>query len=206
MSGSENRPLRLAVLGGTFDPIHTGHMMIAKTFLRRLEPDKLLLIPTRTPPHKGTAQTDARHRFNMCVLAAGELGEVCEASDIELLREGKSYSIDTVRELLCRYPGAEIFLIVGADMFMSLETWYRAQELFKLATFCTVARDGVDTDRLTEYSKHLETLGARCIIEPFEPVDISSTQLRIAAKSGNIPKNAVCKPVLDYIKANKLYI
>lgn len=206
MSESAKRPLRIAMFGGTFDPIHVGHMMIARTFLQKIVPDKLLLVPTRTPPHKADTQTSAQHRLNMCSLAAKELGENCFASDIELLREGKSYSYDTVCELMRIYPEAEIYMIVGADMFMTLETWHEAQKLISLVTFCTVARDEFDCEQLAEYGKHLDELGARYIIEPVEPLDMSSTEIRLAAKKGEIPEGAVCESVKNYITANKLYI
>lgn len=205
MSECAKKPLRIAMFGGTFDPIHIGHLMIAQTFLRRLAPDKLLLIPTRTPPHKKDAKTSGEHRLKMCALAAKELGENCEASDIELAREGKSYSVDTAEELLRIFPNSELFMIVGADMFMSLESWHEAEKLFKLATFCTVARDNVDLEQLTAYGKKLEKLGAKYIIEPVEPLDMSSTQIRLAAKMGDIPENSVSEAVKNYIQANKLY-
>lgn len=197
--------MRIGMLGGTYDPIHNGHLMLGKKFASLLELDKILIIPTGTPPHKKASQTPARRRLKMCRLAAKDLGELYEASDIEIVRKGKSYSYLTLCELHEKYPGSEFFLIMGADMFMTLETWYRFDDLKELATFCTVARNDISTQELEEYAKKLESLGCRCCVTDVEQVDISSTMIREKISNGEPITGFVPESVEKYILKKRLY-
>ena len=110
----------VAMYGGSFNPIHTGHIQLAQYFVSELGLEKLLLIPDNTPPHKSSsAMVSPRHRYNMCLLAAENLPKI-EVSDIELKRQGKSYTVDTLIQLSKIYKNSQLFLIMGADMFLSL--------------------------------------------------------------------------------------
>ena len=133
--------MRIGVYGGTFNPIHTGHVRLAQSYLEALSLDKILVIPANIPPHKRAKQLlPGDVRMELCRLACGE-DERLEVTDIELKREGSSFTVDTLRELKVIYPGAELYLIVGSDMFLTMETWRESGEIFRLCTICTGARE-----------------------------------------------------------------
>ena len=111
---------RIAMFGGTFNPIHNAHINLALAFIKKLKLDKLLLIPTGVPPHKTDLDIIyGEHRLNMCRLAVQDYKKI-EVSDIEVKRGGKSYTADTLRQLKEIYPDSEFFVIMGADMYMTL--------------------------------------------------------------------------------------
>lgn len=197
--------MKIGMLGGTFDPIHLGHIMLGKQFAMQLGLDKVLIIPTATPPHKAAAATPPEMRLEMCRLAAEYAGDVFEASDIEQRRQGKSYSFYTLTQLKQEYPGSELFLIVGADMFMTMETWYRFDELKELATFCTVPRDDISADQLGEYALKLDRLGCRSMVTDVVLFPVSSTMVRRAAQKGEPLAGMVPPQVEDYITKHNLY-
>ena len=170
--------MRIGIYGGTFNPIHTGHVRLAQSCLDALSLDKILVIPANIPPHKRAKQLlpgDAR--MELCRLACGNDPRL-EVTDIELRREGSSYTVDTLRELKALYPGAQLFLIVGSDMFLTLETWKESSEIFRLCTICTGAREEGEERTLQEKQQMLESLGASCIVMQLPVFDISSTEIR----------------------------
>ncbi len=195
--------MRIAMLGGTFDPIHYGHIQLGQRFADLLELDKVLVIPTRTPPHKKSAVTDGAHRLEMCRLASEYAGEVFEASDIELQRDGLSYSYYTLASLHELYPDCELYMLIGADMFVTLDTWYRSDGLRELATFCTVPRADISEEELWKKAEQLE--GWKTVISNEPLIQVSSTQLREAAAKGEPLSGFVPPAVEDYIKKNGLY-
>ena len=127
---------RIGIYGGTFNPPHIGHLQAAKQAVKALGLSKLLLIPAYAPPHKaalpGNSPT-ARQRLEMLRIAASDCPEI-EVSDLELEREGISYSCETVRELKRQYPNAELVLLMGTDMFLSFDTWMHPEEILKNAS------------------------------------------------------------------------
>ena len=134
---------RIGIYGGTFNPPHMGHVHVARHAIGALCLDKLLIIPSSTPPHKAlTADSptpDDRLRMLQMTFAGEEKAEV---SDLELQRGGVSYTFDTVKTLQSQYPNAELFLLVGTDMLLSFDRWYRYKELLSmvtLAVFCVIA-------------------------------------------------------------------
>ena len=123
---------KIAMYGGSFDPIHNAHVNIAQAFIKKLKLDKLLFIPAGQAPHKaGSDAAPDRHRLAMCELAVTNVKKA-EVSDIELKRQGKSYTADTLSELSQLYPDSELYLIMGADMFMTLDTWYKPDSPYKI--------------------------------------------------------------------------
>ena len=115
--------MRIGIYGGTFNPIHRGHLTAARAAMDALGLDRLLLIPASVPPHKALPQgsADAADRLEMAALACAQLGPVAQALDIELHRTGPSYTVDTLRQLRMEHPEDELWLLMGTDMFLSLE-------------------------------------------------------------------------------------
>ena len=144
--------MKIGIYGGTFDPIHRGHMAAAQTAAKLLELDKLLLIPAGIPPHKHKSSGGANgaQRMEMTSIAADrlDLKIPVEVLDLELKREGKSYTSDTLRELRKQYPKDELWLLMGTDMFLTLQNWHEPKTIMKLAKICAFGRTESDGEEL----------------------------------------------------------
>lgn len=197
--------MKTAMFGGTFDPIHNGHVALVKCFADLLELDRVYIVPTKTPPHKATSQTPGEMRLEMCRLAL-EDDERLEACDIELNREGTSYTFYTVRTLMEQEPDvSRIYLITGADMFLTLTSWHRFDELKHLVVFCTVPRDDVSADELRTHAEFLESLDCRTFVADMALVRVSSTEVRRRAAEG-LPLDDLVPPSVErYIIEHGLY-
>lgn len=196
---------KIAMYGGSFDPIHDGHTAVAAAFVKKLKLDKLLFIPTAQPPHKsGSPMASAEDRLAMCRLAAKNVKKA-EVSDIEIRRSGKSYTVDTLRELSELYPDSELFLIMGADMFTTFLEWRQPEEIMKLAALCTVPRNDEDVTLLSEYGEKYKAMGAQVCILDMKKIDISSTGIRRHVYEDKNISKLVCGDVERYIYANYLY-
>ena len=148
-------PKRVAVFGGTFDPIHEGHVQLALQFARRLKLDEVLLVPTFVPPHKLKADmAAAEDRLAMCRLVAAAHPKL-KVSDMEITRGGASFTVDTLETLEGQYPGTEWYLITGADMFLTLGTWWRFEDIAELAVLCAAPRGAVTFAQLRAYALSL---------------------------------------------------
>ena len=198
--------MKTGIYGGTFNPIHNGHLHIVEEFRRGLGLDRVLLIPAHVPPHKTAPDlASAGERFAMCRLAA-QGKPWLELSDIEMRREGKSYTAETLEELSALYPQDQFYLLMGEDMFLTLGRWYRPETIFSLASVCTTPRspDGLDALR----QKALEYTGqfqARCFLEHIPYLPISSTQVRQAVARGEDVSGLVPQAVAAYMKERGLY-
>ena len=201
--------MKIGVYGGTFNPIHTGHMAAAKFAMEYLQLDLLYLIPAGLPPHKALAENtpDAEHRLNMTRLAAGAIGKNVKALDIELRRTGKSYTLDTLRDLRAEHPDDELYFFMGTDMFLTFHKWYKPEEIARLCTICAFGRSEADTEELFAVQREFlrDTLGANVITLVLPKiVEISSTQLREKLETGDAA--AYLHPaVYGYILREKLY-
>ena len=200
------KPRKLAILGGTFNPIHNGHLHLLAEYRRLLMPDLTLLIPTRVPPHKLARLASEEDRMAMCRLAVAGMAQV-EVSDLEFRREGPSYTADTLDELAGIYgEDAALYFIVGSDMFLSLESWYDFQRIFRRATLCAAARTLEDRARLQGYADRLrERYGARSIVSPLDVLVVSSTELRDKLARGEDVSALLPAPVERYIREKGLY-
>ncbi|MEM1483931.1 nicotinate (nicotinamide) nucleotide adenylyltransferase [Oscillospiraceae bacterium PP1C4] len=197
--------MRTGVFGGTFNPVHNGHIKLAQTYLCALQLDRLLVIPTHVPPHKTNAQLiDGAYRLEMCRLAFADT-PVCQVSDIEVNRSYKSYTVDTLEQLKLQSPQDELYLIMGSDMFETLTEWYRWERIIELAVICAGAREPNLREKLELHLTKLEALGARCKLVELEPVVVSSTEVRERVRSGQEIRSLVPAAVADYIAQNKLY-
>lgn len=197
--------MRIGFFGGTFNPPHNGHLHLARRWSDRLALDKFLIIPTGTPPHKEASDVPGEMRLEMCRIAAAESGGLLEVSDFEVRRSGKSYSVITLSALHETYPGSDIYMVMGADMFVTLETWYDFERLKTLATFCTMPRDGVSAAELNRYRRHLARVGCTGIVADEPEVNISSSAIRERVKNA-LPIGGMVPPGVErYIREKGLY-
>ena len=192
--------MKLGIFGGTFNPIHNGHVNLAVRCLEGLGLDQLLLIPTAIPPHKESGEiADSAHRISMCRLAVQAYDRI-SVSDLEMKRKGKSYTVDTLRILKTQYPEDELYLLVGSDMFYSMENWYCAGEVFDLVKIVAVAREADENERLDRHCEKLVQKGAAAQILHYDPVIASSSEIR-----ENDREDTLLPAVLNYIQQNGLY-
>ena len=178
--------MRIAIYGGSFNPPHIGHAEAARAAFETLQPDKFLIIPTSTPPHKELEENSPspEQRLEFCRLAFGDIPGA-EISDMELRREGKSYTADTVDALLAEYPEAELCIVMGTDMFLSFRSWYRWQHMLETCTLAVLSREDFDKREIEDFKAELEAEnGAKVIIIPHTPVPMSSTEVRERLRRG----------------------
>ncbi len=202
-------PERIGILGGTFNPIHMGHLIMAEEVCKHHHLSKVIFIPAYIPPHKYVDDlTDAGHRYQMVKEAINE-NDKFEVSDLEIKRKGKSYTIDTVHEILGHYgEECEVFLIIGADSLNELELWKDIKKLSQLCHFVIVNRSGFSTDaspRLAELIGDVNILDIEKLRIKIEPVGISSTDIRKRLNDGIEIKGLVPECVEAYIKEHGLY-
>ena len=203
--------MKIGIYGGTFNPPHLGHMAAARTAVDALKLDKLLLMPAAVPPHKTLPENtpDQAHRLAMVEKLADalEMPGVVEVSTLELEREGKSYTSDTLEELHRRYPGAELWLLMGTDMFLTLHQWHDAKTILRLAKICAFGRTDQDGEAVfapqREFLKKEYHAQTATITLP-GLVDVSSTQLRELLQRGR-GAEYLLPAVYGYILMNKLY-
>lgn len=200
------QPNKIAMFGGSFNPIHNAHISVAAAFIKKLKLDKLIFIPTATPPHKSDDEMlSAEHRLEMCKLAAEGIKKA-EVSDIEIKRKGKSYTVDTLKQLKELYPNGELYLITGADMFLTLQDWCSPEEIFSLAAVCTVPRNDADYEVLKAHEKKLNEMGAKTFILDIKRIDISSSKIRNRVFNDKSISEFVDEKVEKYIYANYLFM
>lgn len=196
---------KIGIFGGTFNPIHNGHLHLVDCFKKELDFDKVLLIPTNIPPHKeNMVDIDSSHRVNMCNLAVEDINDI-EVSKIEFERDEKSYTYVTVSKLKEIFPTEELYLIMGSDMFFSLEKWYRYDDLKKLVVFCVAAREENEYEKLVEFSKKLSGNGAKTKVLKADVLEISSSEIRQRVMLGEDYESLVPNSVFEYIKEHNLY-
>lgn len=195
--------MRCLCFGGSFNPIHVGHLICARAVAEAGGFDRVVLFPSAQPPHKpGSADlAPAEDRLAMCGLAAAEQGELFEVEDLELRRSGPSYTIDTAAELRRRgWP--EVHWLVGADMLMSLPKWHRAGELLQQVAFVVMARPGwtLDWSLLPEPYRRLK---ANVIEAPL--IQLGATEIRQRVAAGRSIAYLTVPSVVKYIHEHGLY-
>lgn len=197
--------MRMALFGGTFDPIHNGHVELARAFARRLQLDRVILMPTAVPPHKlKTSMAPPDKRLEMCRLAVRD-DPLFDVSDLEICRGGASFTVDTLETLTNDFPQADWYLITGADMFLTLGSWWRFEDIARMATLCAAPRDAADAGRLRAYAAELEQKGARCVIADIPLMPVSSTAIRELIAAGQPAEDWLAPAVAGYIAREGLY-
>ncbi len=197
--------MNIGLFGGSFDPIHNGHLALVQGMADALSLDRVVLMPTGQPPHKikTTATTDDE-RLTLCRLATAD-DERLTVSRWEIDQGGASFTVDTLEALRTQYPDATWYLIMGADMFMSLSGWKRFEDLVHMAVFCTVPRDDVNAKALRDYAAELAAHGARCHVVDLPLMPLSSTAVRDAIAHGESIASMVPLAVASYIEEHGLY-
>ena len=192
------RPVRLGVFGGTFDPPHLGHLIVARDAAEGLALDRVLLVLAARPPHKAPPAASAELRMEMLRAAVGD-DPLLVASDVELRRAGPSYTVDTLRELQALEPGAELTLLIGADQWRDLGGWKEPRAITRLATVAVMARSGENPEAVDP------GLGVPCRPVPVTRVDISSTELRARVRQGRSIRHLVPEAVRTLIDREAPY-
>jgi nicotinate-nucleotide adenylyltransferase len=216
--------MTLGVLGGTFDPIHLGHVAAAEAAQHALSLDRIVIVPSHIPPHRIDPTTaSVEDRFAMAALAAARPG--WSASRIEIDRDGPSYTYDTLVELMQgpapgtgsaspndgmrESKGTQTFFITGADAFAEIATWSRYPAILDLANFVVVSRPGITLDSLRERVPSAFTTrpaaNTRVILVEAHTPDVSSTEIRRRARAGASLSGLVPESVADYIHPHGLY-
>ena len=203
--------MKIGIYGGTFNPPHLGHLEAARTAVKVLELDKLILIPAAVPPHKALPEgtPEGAHRLAMTERMADALSmpKVAEVSRMELDREGKSYTADTLRAIRAQYPDAQLWLLMGTDMFLTLHLWHDPEVITQLAGICAFGRTEQDGEEL--FAPQREFLSQKYqaqIVTITLPglVDVSSTRLRELLARGE-GQEYLLPQVYGYILMNRLY-
>lgn len=196
---------KIAIYGGTFNPIHNGHINFALGIYNMIDLSKVIFVPNNIPPHKNTHIDIENFRIDMCKIAIHKY-PFFEVSDIEIKRGGISYTIDTLKQIKSLYPDSQLYLIVGSDMFVTVENWKNAKEIFDLSIICSAPRRYGEIDMLNKYSDKFNKKSIRNIIFDIPSIDISSTNIRNNVRLGKDISEMVPEGVKDYIYINNLYV
>ena len=197
--------MKIGIFGGSFDPVHNGHVHAALTYQEALGLDKVLIIPAYCAPHKkGLAVTPSEHRLAMCHLAFdGLLG--FEVSHIEIKREDEGYMVDTVASLRELYPDDEFYLLMGGDMLQNFRQWYCWHRLAEETTLVAAARTWDEDAALEAEAALLRSDGAEVRLIPIDVKEISSTKVREAVRRSDDISYMVPEGVEEYIWNHYLY-
>ena len=196
--------MRIGIYGGSFNPVHNGHIHLALTAVKELGLDKLYLVPSKISPHRSSDEYVPEHdRLEMLKLAC-KVSDVLEVSDYELNSERVSYTIYTVEEFRRRFPDAELFLLVGSDMLQIFEKWNRFEDILKECTLAVVSRNKGDIPELEKKADTLRQYGS-IIVCHTPPIEISSTEIRKKIAKNQKYSCYLDENVVQYIRLKNLY-
>jgi len=196
----------LGILGGTFNPIHYGHIVAAECARDACHMDQVLFVPSARPPHKDLDEVlDSQHRYEMVQIAVQDNPDFA-VSAIELERKGLSYTVETIEAYLQKFPGVDIFFILGIDALLLMNTWKEVERLVKLCNFIVVTRPGYQLNREEECFREIpDSLWDKTIIIPIPGLFISSSDIRRRVAEGKTIKYLLPPAVEKYIMENNLY-
>ncbi len=196
---------KVGIMGGSFDPIHLGHLVVANEVLNIYKLDEIIFVPTGNPPHKNGLKADSFHRLlmvNMAVLSNDKF----KVSDFEINNTEKSYTLNTLREFQKIYANTEFYFITGTDAVIDLANWYEPEEILKLCTFIAVSRPGNSIDHVNnKISEIQKEYGGNIELLQVPMLQISSTNIRERFKTGISAKYLLPETVEQYIIKNNLY-
>lgn len=198
--------LKYGIMGGTFNPIHYAHLFVANEVMDNFGLDKIIFMPTGTPPHKSNLNIEAFHRLTMTKLAIANNSKFM-VSDIEVINNDISYTVDTVKKLKTAHPDIEFYFITGTDAVLDLINWKDPKELLSLCKFISVNRPGyVDEELPNKIKKITDELGGEIFLVDGPEINLSSTLIRNRVKEGKTIRYLLPDSVNDYILKNRLYI
>jgi nicotinate-nucleotide adenylyltransferase len=196
--------MRTGILGGTFNPPHLGHLIAAQEAYRELDLDRVILIPAGIPPHKPVEdEPGPQHRLELCRLAIGDDGHFM-VSDLELRRDGPSFTVDTLKTLRSQSPSDDLFLILGADIAAGLPKWHEPEQVLELATVAIAMRRGTAKAAVQDALDQLQG-GDRARFFQMPRIGISSTMVRDRTRAGQPIRYFVPEGVMHYIQRHGLY-
>ena len=203
----------IGILGGTFDPVHFGHLQTAEQVYRQLHLERVIFVPAANPPHRTLPVASIEHRIRMLQLALPMYAGF-ELDDREQRLGGISYTVRTLESFRDELGDHPLGLIMGADAFAGLETWHRWQEILDLAHLLVMNRPGTSVSVLSEWAQarkcdDIETLensaGGGIYFLSIKPVAISATEIRMALQRSESVTGKLPEPVIEYIETNNLY-
>ncbi len=187
--------MKIGILGGTFNPVHIGHLILAEEMREKLNLSRVIFVPTYLPPHKEKSDiADARHRYRMLRLAI-KANKYFSVSDIEIRKRNLSYTIDTITEFKKIYAHGELYFISGSDLLKYLDAWKDLGEIIKMVKFIVATRPGYPLEKIPSY---ISTVAIRA-------VDISAFEVRACVKENKSFRYLVPEAVFKYINKHKLY-
>jgi nicotinate-nucleotide adenylyltransferase len=207
----------MALFGGTFDPVHYGHLRCADEARRKLGLKNLYLLPAGSPPHRGVPQATAKQRLDMLHLARQEFPQLL-VDDRETRRAGPSFMVDTLRELRAEFGSRSLSLLIGQDAANHLHSWHQWRQLFELANIVILTRPGAHSQYPRELANQIEPRsvpgirglhqsGAGAVLHlEVESIDISASKIKNLIGSGSSPRSMLPAAVLQYISENRLYL
>lgn len=196
---------KIGLFGGSFNPIHKGHINLLISVKEKMGLDRIIIIPSGTSPHKSSAEyAPADDRLEMCRLACEQYDDI-EVSDYEISNDRKSYTVYTVRHFKKLFPEDELYWLVGSDMLLCFESWFEYREILANVTLAAVTRTGDDKDGLLEMAEKLSKYG-RCVVVNAEAVVMSSSEIRKMIKNNEDLSCYLNGKVVKYIMLNKLYV
>jgi len=197
---------KVGIMGGTFDPIHSGHLVIANEVLNIYNLDEIIFIPAGNPPHKKEIGASPLDRYIMAAMATLS-NDKFNVSDIEIKNPQKSYTLNTITELTKIYINTEFYFITGADSIIGLPNWHESKKLLKLCKFIAVSRPGISKEIVqANIEKIRENFNGNIELLQAPMLQISSTDIRNRIKNGKSAKYLLPEPVEQYIIKNSLYL
>ena len=207
-------PRIIGVFGGTFDPVHNGHVLTISELLEKLPFEKILVIPNLQPPHRESSQVSYKHRYEMASMAFKDIPKTI-VDNRESLRDGPSYAIETVKEIMSEEEGVRVVMIVGSDSFVDIHSWYKWQDLINLVDFVIMKRPDLPLSKnkkakdLVSVKRFKKDLFEDSKLNIFEievtPFKISSSSIREKIVKGKEIDHLVNTLVKEYIKKHGLY-
>ena len=187
--------MKVGILGGTFNPIHIGHLILAEEAREKLKLDKIIFVPANLSPHKDNSDiVPPLHRYRLIRLAI-KTNKYFSVSNVEIKRDGKSYTIDSLREFKKIYPLDELYFIIGSDLLRYLDDWKDLSQIIKMVSFVAATRPGYPLEKIPSY---ISTI-------PIRAVDISGFEIRKAIKEDKSFRYLVPEAVFKYIVKERLY-